>query len=85
MPFNCSTRSNANTIPELDEPECLMRQSEPPNALPYYKARASREIITQEADIMDAWMQSLEGVDGEDAENVDEDMQTEDEELKLDL
>lgn len=48
-------------------------------------ASASGEILVQEAKIMEEWMGALvEDRDGKNATNLDEDIEIEDEELKLD-
>lgn len=83
MSFNRSIRSNPNINPEVDEPESLMRRADVPMESLYQMASASREILTQEAKIMDPWTKALEDHDGKDANNVDEDIEIKDEELEL--
>lgn len=63
--FNCSTRCSPNIIPELDEPERVMRHTNVPSESSYHTERALKEILTQEAKIMGAWTQALKDFDGE--------------------
>lgn len=66
--FDYSTWYNPNTISELDETERQMRRSDAPNKSPYLTKRTSREILVQEADIIDARMQILYSCDSEGVE-----------------
>lgn len=57
----------------------MMECPQAPNLLSFRRARASRDNLAQEAEIMDAWMQALEDHDIKDVAKVDEDIETEDE------
>lgn len=84
MSCNRSTRSNPSAIPEGDEPEHLMKRTDAPNELSHRTARASRKIIEQQADIIDAWAQALKDGDHHDVGNVDDNIMIADEELEID-
>lgn len=84
MNFYCSICSNPNIIPEVDEPVRLMRCTNVRVAPSYHVARASREIIVQEVEIMDEWTQALKDPDAEYADNVDGGVETEEKESELD-
>lgn len=60
MSFNGSTSSSPNLILELDAYGRLMRRTDAPNESSNHTARASRDILAQEANTMDAWTQVLE-------------------------
>lgn len=71
MSFPCSTRSSPNIIPQLDDPDRLMRRTDVHNESLYHAAYASKYILLQEAEIMDAWAQDLEDCNGHYVENVE--------------
>lgn len=47
-------------------------------------ARASQDVLLQEAEIINAWRPTLEYRNCKDAANVEEDIEVEDEQLELD-
>lgn len=58
-----------------------MRRPEAPDVSSYYMARASRGVLPQEAEVIEAWMQILEDCDCEDEDYVNRDIEMEDEEM----
>lgn len=61
----------------------FFRRTDAPNEYWYHNVRASIERPAEEASVMEASMQSLEDLDGEDGDSVDEDIDIEDEQLEL--
>lgn len=84
MFLNSSVRSIPNIIRQVDVLECLTRRTDSSNEVSHHTKRSSRELLAQEVKIMDAWKQSLEDCDIEDAHNRDGDIKIEDEESELD-
>lgn len=62
MSLNRSTRSNPNVIPGVDEPKRLLGRNDAPNESSCHAERGSRDLLTQETEIMEAWMQVLRAV-----------------------
>lgn len=83
MPFNRSTYSIPNVIPEAHAPERLMRRTNAPNESSNHMARASRDISVQENETTDAWTQTPEVCECNDVVNADEGMEVEYKELEL--
>lgn len=83
MALSRSTCSSLNGIPEVDEPQRLMKRTNVPNELSYPTACASREILAQVAETRDPWTQAVDDHDGEKAHNGDKDIHIENEELEL--
>lgn len=84
MPFNRSTCSNPNVIPELEERQRLLRRTDAMKESFYHMARASKDILEQEAGIMDARNASFVGQSRQNAASVNEDRDIEDEESGFD-
>lgn len=61
-----------------------MRHTDVPNGFSYDTTRASRKLLAQEANIKDARMQPFRIHEGQEAYNVDEDIDNENKELVLD-
>lgn len=80
---NFFTRSYPNIVPELYEPECMMRRKNDSKELSYHTAGASIEMVEQKDEKGDAWMQAWEELHGEYADNVDEEVAIEDEDSEL--
>lgn len=78
MSFNCCSTFKPNIISDMDDFEGLRRRTDAPNELSCNMVRASKEILVQEAQIMDARTQALEFRHSEEADNVDVDIQVED-------
>lgn len=68
MSFNVPNNSNLSIISEVDGTERVIRPTDVQSALSCHTARASREIISHEAEIMDTGTQALKDYDRKDAE-----------------
>lgn len=84
MSFNHLTRSKLSIKPEVNKHECLVRRSDRHNESSYHSTRASSRILLEEAEIMDAWKQDLDDLEGKDADNVLEAIEIEDKECNFD-
>lgn len=62
----------------------MQRRTDAPNAQSCHTARASRENLAQSVDIIDIYTKALEDRDGGDAYNVDDYIESEEGELKVD-
>lgn len=84
MYFNGSTCSDHHFILVVDEPENLLRRLDALNDSFQYMARALRDILVQEFEILKAQQKSLKDRKSQQAANVDEDINIEDKESELD-
>lgn len=60
-----------------------MRRTDAPKKYSYHTYRTWREVLAQNADIIDLRMEALEDCDAEDVDNVKEEISIEDEEMEL--
>lgn len=62
----------------MDDSDRLMICRDAQNESSYHMARGAREVLAQKAEIMDACTQALKDAGGNDADQVDEDIEIED-------
>lgn len=84
MFLDSSNCANHSFIPEVHEPEHLMRGTNALDESSNHMGRPSRDILAQEAEIMDTWTQVLEDHDHQDVANENWDTEIEEEESEID-
>lgn len=83
MSFNYSTRFYPNIIFKMNELGRFLRHYNASNEFLNHTTPASKIILAQKPEIMDAWTQALKACDGEYISSVDWDIPGDEEELKL--
>lgn len=81
--FSSPTRSSPNVLSKIGGTRASEQKNRCAEWVVVSYSSVLREVLAQEAEIMNALMQDLEDNDWEDAENVDEDIETGDKKSEL--
>lgn len=71
-------------MPEMMEPECMMRRTDAPSESSNHMTRKSQDLLAQEVYNMDAWSHSMDDSDSKYDNAVDEDIDNVNKKLEID-